>query len=309
MLTTPTLFLITNCSATKRVASGDAVQIRNWQGSVRQRFRWWQHAIAGQFDGTPARDCYAGDAWSQVVAAEKSSRGPSELWVVSAGLGIISADFRIPNYSATFISNSIDSVGTSHEARSQWWELVCDWRRKVCGVGSITDLAEKNPKSIFLIALSSAYLAVVKNDLLLARSVLESPDNLVIISAGTRSMPEMGYSLLPIDARFENLVGGARATLNSRMLRYIVENFDIRKCNARKITKSLNITATELEKPKLFDRERLDDVEIAEFIHKQSKLVNSTSASALLRILRDSGAACEQKRFHRIYRSIHLKQI
>lgn len=306
MPTAPTLFLITNCSATKRVASGDAVHLRNWKGSVRQRFRWWQHAIEGQIDGTPARHCYAGDAWTQVVAAEEASRGASQLWIVSAGLGLISSDLPIPNYSATFITNDPDSVGPSHQARSDWWELVCDWRRKISGVGSITDLAEANPNSVFLIALSSAYFAVIKNDLLSARLVLESPDNLVIISAGTRAMPEMGSSLLPIDARFENLVGGARATLNARMLRYLVENFDVRKCNARKITKSLNITATELEKPKLFDRARLDDVEIAAFIHQQSKLVRKTSASALLRILRDAGTACEQKRFHRIYKSIHL---
>ena len=306
MLTAPTLFLITNCSATKRVTSGDAVRLRNWQGSVRQRFRWWQHAIEGQIDGTPARDCYAGDAWTQVIAAEKASRGASQLWVVSAGLGLISSDLPIPNYSATFVTNDPDSVGPSHQARSEWWKLLCDWRREISGFGSITDLAEANPNSVFLVALSSSYLAVIKDDLISARLVLESPDNLLIISAGTRAMPEMESSLLPIDARFENLVGGARATLNARMLRYLVENFDVRKCNARKIKKSLNITATELAKPKLFDRARLDDVEIAAFIHKHSKLIRKTSASALLRILRDAGTACEQKRFHRIYKSIHL---
>lgn len=305
MFTEPTLFMITNCSATKRVASGDAVRLRNWQGSVRQRFRRWQHAIEGHADGIPARDCYAGDAWTQVVAAEKASRGVSQLWVVSAGLGLISSDLSIPNYSATFITNNPDSVGSSNQARSEWWELVCDWRRKISGVGSITDLARANPYSIFLIALSSSYLDVIKDDLLSARLVLECPDNLIIISAGTRAMPEMGSSLLPIDARFENLVGGARATLNARMLRYLVENFDVRKCNARKITKSLNITANDLAKPKLFDRARLDDFEIAAFIRKQSKAIKKVSASNLLRILRDGGAACEQKRFHRIYKNIY----
>ena len=305
MFKTPTLFLITNCSATKRVASGEPVHLRNWSGSVRQRFRWWRQAIDRENDLTPARDCYAGDAWTQVVAAEKASSGECQLWVVSAGLGLISSDLPIPNYSATFISNDPDSVGPSHQARTEWWELICDWRRKISGVGSITDLAEANPNSVFLIALSSSYLAVIKDDLLSARLALESPDNLIIISAGTRAMPEMGSSLLPIDARFENLVGGARATLNARMLRYLVENFDLRKFNACKIRKSLNITATELAKPKLFDRARLDDVGIAAFIHKQSKLVRKTSASTLLRILRDGGSACEQKRFHRIYKTIH----
>lgn len=306
MATASALFLITNCSATKKVASGEAVRLRDWSGSTRQRFRWWHHAIEGQTDVTPARDCYGGDAWTQVIAAEKTSRDACQLWVISAGMGLISADFPIPNYSATFSANNPDSVGSSHQERSEWWNLVCDWRREISGVGSITDLASANSNSVFLIALSSAYLALVKDDLLSAKLLLTSPENLIIISAGTRVMPEIGCSLLPIDARFENLVGGARATLNARMLRYLLENFDLRKCGASRIAKSLNITATKLEKSKLFDRSRLNDIEIAAFIRKQSKKAKETSASSLLRILRDGGSACEQKRFHRIYKTVHL---
>jgi hypothetical protein len=305
MPTASTLFLITNCAATKRTAAGEPVHLRNWSGSVRQRFRWWRHAIEGHHKATPARGCYAGDAWSQVLAAEKFSRNDSQLWVVSAGLGLIPADLPIPNYSATFVNNDPDSVASDSHGRGAWWNLLVEWRRETSGIGSITDLAKANPKSVFLIALSSPYLAVLKSDIVGARSALASSDNLLVISAGVRAMPGLGSSLLPIDARFENLVGGARSTLNARMLRYLVVENNSRKLSAAKISAALTATATELDGPRSFERVHLKDNEIATFIRTQSKDVSRPSASSLLRILRDGGYACEQKRFHRLYKTIH----
>ncbi|MEI7909621.1 MAG: hypothetical protein WCK77_08305 [Verrucomicrobiota bacterium] len=301
--------MITNCAATKKTAAGEPVHLRNWSGSVRQRFRWWRHAIEGQRNATPARDCYAGDAWLQILAAERLYRNESQLWVVSAGLGLIPADLPIPNYSATFVNSDPDSVASDSPGRGAWWNLLIEWRRETSGIGSITDLAEANPKSVFLIALSSPYLTVLKSDIVDAKSALVSPDNLLVISAGVRAMPGLGSSLLPIDARFENLVGGARSTLNARMLRYIVVKNNTRKLSAASVSSALTVTATKLDSPRSFERVPLKDNEITTFIRTQSRDVSRPSASSLLRILRDGGYACEQKRFHRLYKTIHLTQI
>ena len=309
MRTDSTLFLIANCAATKRVAAGEPVYLRNWSGSVRQRFRWWRNAIEGQHYTMPARDCYAGDAWSQVLAAEDTSRGKSQLWVVSAGLGLLPADFPIPNYSATFVNSDPDSVASDSPGRTDWWNLLVEWRRQTSGIGSITDLALANPKSVFLIALSAPYLTVLKHDIVAARSVLASPDNLLVISAGIRAIAGLGSSLLPIDARFENLVGGARSTLNARMLRYIVVENNSQNLSAAKISAALTATAKGLDSPRSVERLPLDDNDVATFIRPRLKETPRPSASVLLRSLRDGGFACEQKRFHRLYKTIHLAQI
>jgi DNA-binding transcriptional ArsR family regulator len=173
------------------------------------------------------------------------------------------------------------------------------------GIGCITDLAVANPKSVFIVSVSSSYFSVIKDDLISARTALASPDQLLVISAGTRPVASLGDSLLPIDARFENLVGGARATLNARMLRHIVEENRQERISASKISVYLSAIATTLKSPRSFDRRSLGDKEITAFIRKQLRLVPRCNASALLRILRDQGMACEQKRFRRIYKTIY----
>jgi hypothetical protein len=305
MPTDSTLILITNCAATKRIAAGEPVLLRKWNGSVCQRFHWWRSAIEKQVPTIAARECYAGDAWTQAIAAEKVSPSRSQLWVISAGLGLVSADEVISNYSATFVNNELDSVAADLRGKIDWWNLLVEWRRKSTGIGCITDLASVNPKSVLIVAVSSSYFSVVKDDLISARAALASPDQLLVISAGTRPVKSLGVSLLPIDARFENLVGGARATLNARMLRHIVQEKRNGRIRAPQISEYLSAVATTLDSPRSFERRPLDDKQIAAFIRKRSKSVPRFSASALLRILRDQGLACEQKRFHRIYKTIY----
>ena len=305
MPTDSTLILITNCAATKRITAGEPVLLRKWSGSVRQRFHWWRNAIEKQVPTTEARDCYAGDAWCQAIATEKVSPSRSKLWVISAGLGLLSADEAISNYSATFVNNEPDSVAPDLSGKTDWWNLLVEWRRELTGIGCITDLAIANPKSVFIVSISSSYFSVVKDDLISARKALASPDQLLVISAGTRPVTALGNSLLPIDARFENLVGGARATLNARMLRHIVEENRHGRIRASQISEYLSAIATTLDSPRSFERRPLADKQIATFIQKQSRSVPRFSASALLRILRDHGLACEQKRFNRIYKTIH----
>ena len=305
MATSTAIILISNCAATKRSNLGVPVQLRDKSGSLLQRFGWWRRAIDCQQSMAPARECYAGGSWSQIVAAESVLKGQCELWIVSAGLGLLPADLKIPNYSATFGSNDPDSVASDRAGRGDWWDLLVKWGREKRGIGSISDLARANPKATILMAVSSTYLEVVKNDLISAQKALASRDNLMVISAGTRPVPELGTSHLPINARFEHLVGGARTSLNSRMLRHIVEKHGYSSLTATNIAADMELTAKTLAEPKSFDRSRLTDKEVSKFIRDHIKRVSSPSASALLRLLRDSGLACEQKRFGRIFKTVH----
>jgi hypothetical protein len=305
MLTQPTLFLITNCSATKRLAAGEALMLRKLTGSVRQKFHYWSQAITKKKDLVPARNCYAGDSWKHAIESESAEKEKSRLWVVSAGMGLISADLPIPNYSATFVSNDLDSVACNHSEKVEWWNLLAEWRRRLTGIGCIADLAESNPKAVFIVAVSSNYLTVIQDDLLQTRKALVSPNNLLVISSGTRQMKALGESLLPVDARFEHFLGGPRASLNARMLCHIVKKYKESVISAPMVSKYLCEIASKLAQPRTFARKQLSDEQIAEFIRQRAKLLPRPSASAVLRILRDEGSACEQKRFSRIYKTIY----
>jgi hypothetical protein len=300
MSTGSAIFLIANCAATKRV-SGPSIALGRWAGTPRQRFRWWRRAIEEESARIPARECYGGDAWGQVLAAEEDAGIGCQLWVVSAGLGLISADFPIPNYSATFVRGEIDSVAGSSAGEGEWWELLVKWGRERTGIASISDLARLNPRAKFFVALSATYLRVVKQDLLAARCALESPENLIVISAGTRPSAALGKSLLPIEGRFENLVGGARATLNARMLRYTIKNREKLGSNAADIALSLEKISEDLGAVRRFERQKLDDTDVCDFIRDLLAVSPKPSASAFLTALRSKGGACEQKRFRELF--------
>lgn len=305
MLTKPTIILVTNCTATKKITAGEPILLRNWSGSVSRRFHSWRLAIDKANSVITARDCYGGDSWSQSVAALNVDPDKNQLWVLSAGLGLITANHKIPNYSATFVSNDIDSVASDKLGKSEWWNMLVGWRRESQGIGCITDLAVANPQSVLIVAVSSSYFSIIENDLVSARAALISPDNLLVISAGTRRLTALGKSLLPIDARFENIVGGARATLNARMLRHIIEKYKSQVIDASRISDYLSSLAENLSDLRTYERIALNDDQIGAFIRKQLELIPKSSASAFLRLLRDSGASCEQKRFQRIYKNIH----
>lgn len=283
---------------------GEPVRIRTLSGTPKQRFRWWRMAIQKQTETMPARQCYGGDSWGNILAGEKLLQGRSQFWVVSAGLGLIDANEQIPDYSATFSPQDPDSVGQDLQERAEWWRLLVEWRRETSGTGSISDLAKRNPNSVFVIALSASYLRIIKDDLVEARLALKCPNNFIIVSAGTREVAGLEGSIMPIGASFENLVGGARATLNSRMLRYIVQHFDFSSNRAPQIAATLKKTAKTLAPVKCFNRTRLDDDALVKLITKNLRMARPPSASALLRRLRQDGYACEQKRFHSLYDSV-----
>jgi hypothetical protein len=89
------------------------------------------------------------------------------------------------------------------------------------------------------------------------------------------------------------------------MLRYIIEKFKPEEINACEVEIYLKSIAPSLEQPRSFDRTILNDKQIATFIRKNSRKNSKTSSSATLRLLRDEGFACEQKRFRRIYKTIN----
>jgi hypothetical protein len=246
-----------------------------------------------------------GDSWLQALRAYdllKSKTAAAEFWIVSAGLGLISAGTLIPEYSATFSLGDSNSVGTSVADNRRWWSNLAARRNKSGRTGSISKLAAQNPDSVFLVGLSAVYLRALLPDLIGARNALTNPGKLCIVSTGSGEIPELGNSLLPLDARFENKLGGARTTLNNRLLGHIAESFTLRELRADKLACALAKEAAELEPIRTFNREKMSDERVIKLIRTDLVLAPDTSASALLRKYRDCGLACEQKRFGRLFK-------
>ena len=301
---TPSVILIANCTASKNKRCGDGVCLGQINQTGRIRFDKWLRLLSKSASNFKARDLYCGDGWVQALKAYEVLEGKGvsvQFWIASAGLGLISAETHVPQYSATFSPDSEDSISRSQEECRDWWKKLAEHRRSLGEPGTLQNLATANKDAVFLISLSATYLRILKDDLIAARSLVNDPDQFLIISAGTNSIPDLGVSLLPVDARFESKLGGARHTVNNRVASFIAEKFDANKLNASHVSSKLTEISSKLPQLRQFSRVSLTDSQVLKKIAGIRKKKPDCSPSTALRLLRDSGNACERKRFHRLF--------
>jgi hypothetical protein len=120
----------------------------------------------------------------------------------------------------------------------------------------------------------------------------------------TREVGLKSVHQVPTDARLCESLGGARVSLNNRVLRRILETADSHQFDAP----TIDADFTELLQQGqilVYDRTPMDDEAVTN--HIMTRLRGSTDESRLpskthlLRQLRDNGYACEQSRFGHLY--------
>lgn len=280
------------------------------EGTVRERFVQWRRRLSqrGRLR-VRVEDLYSGDHWA-TVRAFHSSRFAIHVWVCSAGYGLVSLRDSITPYSATFSATHPDSVsrnviGTSNGRTSQaWWKQATKWKGRAEGKPrSLRDLAAEYPNRAMLIVASETYLRAISGDLREAVDTLSDPDLLSIISAGSKSLEGLDGHLIPCDARLQTLVSGARRSLNTRVAGMVLSQARVVPRRPSLIKKMQRLLS---EQPEIqrYDRTPMSDTEVQEFIAQKLRSDSHLSHTPLLRILRESGHACEQKRFASLYRIV-----
>lgn len=257
---------------------------------------------------------YLGNAWHAVRRLREKGVGENvrvDVWVCSAGYGLIHADDLIRSYAATFGSGKKDSVAAGVEPDAslpflqEWWEGLANWEgpgrsRPRC----VRDLCKRDRKHPMLVAMSQRYLGVIEPDLLRGWEQMSDPNLLTIISAGTQRLNDLTSRLMPIDGRLRNVVGGSMHELNTRILGRVLERTSVEHLTTPKIRNRLTRWMNDAEPLEVFDRRPMSDEQVVAFIEKQLKRNPEARPTRLLRMLRESNWACEQKRFHRLFNSV-----
>jgi hypothetical protein len=303
------LTIVVTCTNRKSVLPAPVLQVRTLRSpKVETRAAEWSERIA-DFTGqrTPVRDLYCGEQWQHAmhIAIRAAGRGwTPEVYVASAGLGLLSIDEAVPSYAATFAPYEEDSVGKSAPELQAWWRRLGNARRaaKLSPV-DVADLVSARPDSDYLVVVSGAYLEGLEADLCAAVQYLNDPETLVIVSSGASAKSIIAKHIVSPPAKVQAILGGARQALNVRVGGWLLselgpERFDVG--SAASAVKKLAGEAPELVK---FDRKELDDDAVTAFIQAWADTEVAPTASRLLRVLRDRGFACEQKRFGRLFKA------
>ncbi len=165
-------------------------------------------------------DLYKGGYWNIVKDINQHPK-VDNVWVLSAGYGIVNANQSVKPYAIALKDNSYDSIklntkGQNKQSYSQWWDIITA-KRKV----SIIDIYNQNPDDIFIVYASFEYMKAIKNDFI---NIVDKP-NVLIISPDTK-IKEFTPYILNTNLRLRSFLGGNKMTVSPLTVKHLIENID-----------------------------------------------------------------------------------
>lgn len=262
----------------------------------------WAGRVAAARTRIPARQLYQGRAFREAELAARPIA--AEVYIISAGLGLVRADDPIPAYSLTVASgpdNILSRIEMSHPLlASIWWRELTATSQSPSFEGLFAGCA-----GFVLLAAGRSYLSMISQEL--ASLCASDRQRLRLFTAGSRdSIPDdLQCMTMPYDRRLEALPGraGTLSDFAQRALRHFVEVILPVSPEGDVAAHAAAVgAALEGVQPPVRKRGKsVGDDEIARLIRAYWDHANGKSA-AMLRLLRDSlGIACEQKRFKKLF--------
>ena len=311
--------IVVPCTKRKsRLATSD-LQLRTIRSSTLQEKHriWVQRLRRASADVLRARELYAGDHWSVVrslVEAAGKSGFAANVWVCSAGYGLIPLDAKVRPYAATFASGFPDSVTrgirdrSSDQAAKDWWTFLAKWQGPVPRAPrSIAVLARRYPDCPLLVAASPTYINAIEEDVASAAKAVADAGNLMIFSGNPRKDSRIASHYVPCPAVLQHAVGGARTSLNVRVLREVLERTGPGALNHLAVRRLLERLIKQQPKPRRTQRRTVTDSVVERYIAQRLKAEGGSSFGALLRKFRDEGYACEYSRFRALFRDVQRR--
>ncbi|WP_280363535.1 hypothetical protein [Nocardia wallacei] len=304
----PAIHVVVTCANRKRQTVPERLRLQNLNVEApEERCAAWLERLSAGSPTTTATDMYAGEHW-QVARNLPEAVGPSaDLWVSSAGYGLIPAAAPIHAYAATFASGQPDSVATTSDAARRWWFELSNWGGPCAGEPrSFAALAERNPNSVIIAVMSDAYLRACSHDLNDAASKLTDAENISVFGP-PGNCSEIDDLIVPVTAALRPAVGGSLQALNVRAADHVLRTARESGTPLRRSLLIKLISDATAAAPADAGRRpagmRLSDEDVRIFI-REHIADGPTSATKLLRLLRDSGLSCEQARFKALFAEV-----
>lgn len=284
------LTLVVTCTDRKSAVPASALLVRNLpEGSPVERSAMWIERLRGADNAVPLHRLYQGESWSQAMRLEASARAAGftpELIVASAGLGLMSASDSAPSYGATFTSRQPDSVAPNSGLARAWWTALSA-RPEARSFQEITEGAS-------IAVLSASYASAMAADL---KCLSGRAD--VVVFGGSQDVP--ADVRLPADRQLRSVLGGTATSLNLRTARAWIERLPHARIEGHRDHPAWRDWVSSARRQDSYDRQPVSDAQVSDFVQRSRATIEGITYTRALRLLRDAGIACEQKRFRRIF--------
>lgn len=291
--------ILTACTQRKRVTHNPLLCARDLpSGKLSEVVEVWTDRLRQVKITRPAQYLYCGRSFFEAVKAAQTAQ--AELYIVSAGLGLVHGNDEVPSYNLTISRGNSDCVMTKLDGNCS----EADWWAALGGADALLDVIER-ARQFVVIGLPSPYLRMI------APALAQLSDKLCekVRIVGGRDVPDLDPRLeavrLPYDDRLdgsESPLPGTKSDFASRAARHFVEEILVKAPAAPIGVHRVQAEASmsTWTRPVTKSGARMSDTDLKSIVRENWSRAGGRTTK-LLRILRDElNVACEQKRFARL---------
>tara|TARA_R110002167_G_scaffold32683_7_gene105705 strand:- start:3141 stop:4028 length:888 start_codon:yes stop_codon:yes gene_type:complete len=213
----PQVNLILTCASNKVLKADDSLSLVNYPKKEINPLAssWISNLQNPTLPSLPALDMYSGNYWN-VVKNINSLPNVKDIWVISAGYGLIHINDYIHSYNIGFKDKSLNSLKLNlknppSQFLSDWWRIL------TTHTNSITDIFKSEEK--YILFSSFDYMKAIKYDV---ENIITSK-NLFIVSPDTK-IKSLNPYILNTPSTLRYALGGNKMTSSIRVVEHLVKN-------------------------------------------------------------------------------------
>lgn len=308
--------LITTCTNGKHSGCGDILslgQFSSGRTSPSVLVDSWCNAVNEAISTSVtvcAEDLYKGGHWA--TAKSILNNYPVDLWVISAGLGLLHHKDNVVPYKATFAVGYDESIPLySHEYvgksfyRTWWKEITNRSIFKSNHPTSILDLMKKKKKDYYIICGSPDYINAIELDIINGLEYLVDAKKQLLIITSRKINDRLVAYLFKTNQNMAQWLKCNMLMLNISVAKYIVKEFTSKQLSdLNELSINILDELKELPVREVKKGTRRSPEEVKDFILKLMQQNPGMSATRALREFRDSGNSFEEKRFRAEFKAL-----
>jgi hypothetical protein len=296
---TKSYIVITTCTNRKRTSAGRSISlVRKAHSSIDDLANGWKKRLSTATNTFAVRDLYAGRSFTEALLVRDSLN--AELYVISAGLGLVHEMKHAPSYNLTIadsksvLAKAISALNSDH---ADWWKQLNGQKN------AIARLVNSNSSAVVLLAAPASYLPLIYRDLEAIPVQAARRLRIFTSSAGVGLLPaNVTHVAMPYDERIEGSpYSGTRTDFAQRAMRHFVDVLKAQDLSIEDGIKAVTKWLSNFKVPSAPDRAKATDEEVQKLIRQNWKRFGGSSTQ-LLRYLRDEAlVSCEQSRFRALH--------
>jgi hypothetical protein len=292
------LTIITTCTKRKKLPANPYLSASNLLCTSQSELQnEWCSRIQNAPKVYTADSVYSGRGFNEINKISKQFN--LRFYIISAGYGLINKNHKISSYDLTISGSSSNNIcrKVPFFSYNSWWQSINS------EFFSLTKLIISDHNNKFVIALSSSYWNLIKNDL--SNLPLADRKRVRIIGLSNKYLPEWACDIsLPYDERFDgpdSPLPGIRSNFPQRAtVHYIKEIFS--NSSPEKDKQAVQDLMCHLRYPPKITRKRVDDDILLRMIMTKLRQKHLSSALMLKWIRNEALISCEQNRCARLYK-------